>query len=311
MFVAFTTWATSTSPSSRSSNVCSIATRSCIFVRITIPLSASITFPLLSSTFTFLISLAFSVSFTFTFASRRRWNVRCIIHFHFNIRYTTAIGFMAWVLPHVWTWGGIRMIAILRFMRWSNRAWRRRHLSVRYTTFLICPWTSWKLFRHGGSISHRFGVWCTVIRIPRWKWVGFRVVNAIDLTRWVNQLVRFVKLRSKASGLALMSSRVRALWTYDKELIIWWDSVGKDEKPSQHRKTKFQEMTAHRSKHFPTLRQLVAIHELHPSIYQFHFASEVHIVHHSLLATGALVVLGQLWQYLNQCFGTRHYLSEV
>lgn len=53
-------------------------------------------------------------------------------------------------------------------------------------------------------------------------------------------------------------------------------------------------MAAHRSKHFPTLRQLVAIHELHPSICRFHLASEVHIVHHSLLATGALVVSGQL-----------------
>lgn len=53
-------------------------------------------------------------------------------------------------------------------------------------------------------------------------------------------------------------------------------------------------MAAHRSKHFPTLRQLFAIRELHPSIYRFHFASEVHIVRHSLLATGALAVSGQL-----------------
>ena len=52
--------------------------------------------------------------------------------------------------------------------------------------------------------------------------------------------------------------------------------------------------STHRSKRFPTLRPLVAIHEPHPSIYRFHFASEVHIAHHSLLAAGALVVLGQL-----------------
>ena len=167
MFVAFTTWATSTSPSRRSSDVCSIATRACIFVRITIPLFASIAFPLLSSTFPFIIPLSFSVSFSFTIASRSRWNVGCIINFHINVRYTTAIGLMARVLPHVWMWGRIRMIAILRFMSWGYRSWRRRHLSVRYTTFLISPWTSWKLFRYSGSIAHRFGVWCAVIRIPR------------------------------------------------------------------------------------------------------------------------------------------------
>ena len=74
---------------------------------------------------------------------------------------------MTQMLPHVWTWGNIRMIAILRFMRWRNGAWGRRYLSVRHTAFLICPWTSWKLFRHGGSIAHRIGVWWTVIRIPR------------------------------------------------------------------------------------------------------------------------------------------------
>lgn len=190
----------------------------------------------------------------------------------------------------------------------SNRTWRRH---FRYTGFLVCPWTSWKLLRYSGSITHRFGVWCGVIRVPRWIWVWFHVINVINLARWVNQLVCLVKLRSKESELALMTKRVRTLRTYDKELIIWWDSVGKDEKPSQYRKTEIREMIAYRSGHFPTSRQLVAIHELHLSIFQFHYALEVHIVHHFLLATGALVVSGQLWQYLNQCFWSQHYWDEV
>ena len=46
----------------------------------------------------------------------------------------------------------------------------------------------------------------------------FRVINVIDL---VDQLVRLVKLRSKANGLVLMINRVGVLGTYDKELIIW------------------------------------------------------------------------------------------